>query len=220
MTNLPGQASNTADSADPESPRNKGKRAELIRIGVAILTEKGFYNTSLDEIVKIAGVPKGSFYYYFKSKDIYTIAVIQTYSDYFNRKLDKHLSNLEQSPLNRIRSWTEDACEGLAKYDFKRGCLVGNLGQELATLDENYRVALRDVLDSWCKKIEGCLDEAKQVGEISPSANTAALSKFFWNAWEGAVLYTKLDKSRAALDLARDAFFSLAQVRSQGGLNV
>ncbi|QVN04046.1 TetR/AcrR family transcriptional regulator [Pseudomonas rhodesiae] len=213
MTNQPGNASSTAASADQQNQRNTGKRAELIRIGVAILTEKGFYNTPLDEIVKIAGVPKGSFYYYFKSKDIYTLAVIQSYSDYFIRKLDKHLFDYEQSPLNRIRSWTEDAGEGLAKYDFKRGCLVGNLGQELAALDENYRVVLRDVLDSWCKKIKDCLDEAKQAGEISPSADTEALSKFFWNAWEGAVLYTKLDKSRAALDLARDAFFSLAQAR-------
>lgn len=209
----PDRASTDAAAAEQQTQRNNGKRAELIRIGVAILTEKGFYNTPLDEIVKAAGVPKGSFYYYFKSKDIYTLAVIQTYSDYFIRKLDKHLLNQDKTPLNRIRGWTEDAGQSLAKYDFKRGCLVGNLGQELAALDENYRIVLRDVLDSWCKKIQDCLDEAKRVGEISPEADTAALSKFFWNAWEGAVLYTKLDKSRAALDLARDAFLTLAQAR-------
>ncbi|MBK4997947.1 TetR family transcriptional regulator [Pseudomonas sp. S31] len=209
----PDRASTDAAASEQQAQRNNGKRAELIRIGVAILTEKGFYNTPLDEIVKAAGVPKGSFYYYFKSKDIYTLEVIQTYSDYFIRKLEKYLLNQEQTPLDRIRSWTDAAGESLAKYDFKRGCLVGNLGQELAALDENYRIVLRDVLDSWCRKIQDCLDEAKSIGEISPDADTAALSKFFWNAWEGAVLYAKLDKSRAALDLARDAFLSLAQAR-------
>ena len=68
MTQLPDRASSDSASPEPQNQRNTGKRAELIRIGVAIFTEKGFYNTPLDEIVKAAGVPKGSFYYYPKAR--------------------------------------------------------------------------------------------------------------------------------------------------------
>ena len=59
------------------------KKLLLVNIGTAIFTQKGFSITSLDEIVEIAEIPKGSFYYYFKSKDEFAIEVIKNYGIYF-----------------------------------------------------------------------------------------------------------------------------------------
>lgn len=188
--------------------RDTGRRSELVRLGVAILTEKGFYNFSLDELVALAGVPKGSFHYYFNSKDAYGIEVIQAYSDYFVKKLDLHLTDTSLSPLERIKAFTEDASKGMQRHKFKRGCLVGNLSQELAALDENFRTKLLDVLQDWRNRIQACLDEGKQIGEIRKDADTAALSRYFWNAWEGAVMCSKLEKSRRPLDDASAAFLA------------
>lgn len=186
--------------------RDTGRRDELIRIGVAILTEKGFYNFSLDELVALAGVPKGSFHYYFANKDAYALEVIQAYAEYFARKLDQHLTDETLQPMDRIRAFAEDAANGMERFDYKRGCLVGNLSQELAALDETFRAKLLEVIQDWRRRVERCLDEAKAAGEIAPEADTAALARYFWNAWEGAVLCSKLEKSRAPLDDASRAF--------------
>lgn len=186
--------------------RDTGRRGELIRLGVAILTEKGFYNFSLDELVALAGVPKGSFHYYFANKDAYALEVIQAYAEYFARKLDQHLTDETLQPMDRIRAFAEDAANGMERFDYKRGCLVGNLSQELAALDETFRAKLLEVIQDWRSRIERCLDEAKAAGEIAPEADTAALARYFWNAWEGAVLCSKLEKSRAPLDDASHAF--------------
>ncbi|WP_321943858.1 MULTISPECIES: TetR/AcrR family transcriptional regulator [Paraburkholderia] len=192
--------------ATTTTKRDTGRRAELVRLGVAILTEKGFYNFSLDELVALAGVPKGSFHYYFNNKDAYAIEVIQAYGEYFAKKLDTHLTNTTLSPIERIKAFTEDAARGMQRHKFKRGCLVGNLSQELAALDENFRKALLDVLGDWRYRIRECLEEGKRVGEIRQDADTTALARYFWNAWEGAVMCSKLEKSREPLDDASAAF--------------
>ncbi|WP_370597056.1 MULTISPECIES: TetR/AcrR family transcriptional regulator [Rodentibacter] len=80
------------------------------------------------------GVPKGSFYYYFKNKEEFGQAVIECYADYFNRKLDKFLGDKSLSPLVRIRAFYENPKVGMTKFDFTRGCLIGNVAKEATIL--------------------------------------------------------------------------------------
>jgi len=192
--------------------REVNKREDLLRIGVAVFTEKGFHNTPIDELVAAAGVPKGSFTYYFGSKDAYALAVIERYADYFNKKLDKVLSDADLAPLDRIQAFVDEAAAGMQRYDFRRGCLIGNLGQELAALDERFRQMLLLALGGWQRRIRACLEQAQQRGELSPRADADALARLFWYAWEGAVLGAKLEKSREPLDAIAQAF--IGQVRA------
>ncbi|MDM0088891.1 MULTISPECIES: TetR/AcrR family transcriptional regulator [unclassified Variovorax] len=197
--------------------RDSAKKEMLVRIGVAVFTEKGFHNTPIDELVAQAGVPKGSFAYYFGNKDAYTLTVIQSYAEYFNKKLDRCLGNEALGPIDRIKAFADEATAGMERFAFRRGCLVGNLGQELGALDETFRTALLRALVGWQTRIEACLEEAKKAGELAPEADAAALAKLFWYAWEGAVLGAKLEKSRAPLDGVSAAFIghlrSLAPTR-------
>lgn len=186
--------------------RDSGKRDDLLRVGVALFTEKGFHNTPIDEIVAAAGVPKGSFAYYFGSKDAYTLAVIECYGDYFGRKLDRVLTDTSKSPIDRIKAFMDEATNGMERFQFRRGCLVGNLSQELAGLDEQFRQALLSTLRGWQSRIQCCLEEAQQGGELSAQVDVEAFSCLFWYAWEGAVLGAKLEKSRAPLDAVSEAF--------------
>lgn len=180
--------------------RDPNKREHIIRVGVAIFTEKGFHNTSVDDIVKTANVPKGSFAYYFGSKDAYAVAVIRCYADYFNRKLDRILGNNDLSPVERLAAFMEDAAAAMERFDFHRGCLVGNLGQELAGLDESFRAELQYTLRGWQRRVQDCLEEAKAKDQLRSDADLESFSQLFWYAWEGAVLGAKLEKSRSPLE--------------------
>ena len=114
-------------------------REALIRAGVALLSEKGYSATGLEEVLRSAGVPKGSFYHYFSSKDVFGAALIEAYATYFVRKLDRWLLDERTAPLQRIRNFVADARDGMARYEFRRGCVVGNLGQEMSALPELFR---------------------------------------------------------------------------------
>lgn len=185
----------------PKSSRQfSDTRAELIKSGLELLTENGFISSGIDTIVKNVSVPKGSFYYYFKSKEDFGYAVLSAYGGYFAHKLDKHLTNCAFSPLNRLENFVNDAKAGMAKYQFKRGCLVGNLMQESPQLSEALTTHLQNILREWQQRVSHCLSEAKISNQIAENADNDKLANLFWSGWEGAVMRAKLYKSTEPLD--------------------
>ena len=117
-----------------DPPRRRGRppkrhedlvatRDVLLRTGLEVLTEKGFSATGLDEILGRAGVPKGSFYHYFDSKDAFGLELIDRYAEFFARKLDRHFSQLDRTPQQMlgVSPSTNPSCE-LGKH--AHGCDV------------------------------------------------------------------------------------------------
>ena len=182
-------------------------RRALVWCGTELLTERGFQVTGIDEVLKRVGVPKGSFYHFFANKHEFGEAVIQNYVEYYARKMTRIFDNPEIPHLARLRLFVEDAKRGMLKYGYRRGCLIGNLGQELASLDDAFRLQLEAVLLSWERRVADCLEAAIQSGELAADSDAAALSRFFWIGWEGAVLRAKLTRNAEPLDQFADLFF-------------
>ncbi len=188
-------------------------RRALVWCGTELLTERGFQVTGIDEVLKRVGVPKGSFYHFFASKHAFGEAVIQNYVEYYARKMDRIFDNPARTPLARLHDFVEDAKRGMAKYGFRRGCLIGNLGQELASLDDAFRLQLEGVLLSWEQRVAACLQEAVRVRELPADSDAEALSRFFWIGWEGAVLRAKLTRNFEPLDQFASVYFAKVAVR-------
>lgn len=182
------------------SRANHDTKAELIRSGLEQLTEHGFASSGIDHILKKVGVPKGSFYHYFASKETFGQAVIENYANYFANKLDKYLLDESYPALTRIINFVEDAKIGMRRHQFKRGCLVGNLGQEVDLLPESFRQLLIDIFLCWQHRLANCLYTAQAQGTISITANCELLAEYFWIGWEGAVSRAKLVQDTKPLD--------------------
>ena len=187
---------------------NSDTRALLIRSGVEVLTESGFAAAGIDSILKKVGVPKGSFYHYFKSKEDFGQAVIDNYASYFAAKLDKYLLDESIAPLQRIVKFADGAKRGIVKFEFKRGCLVGNLGQEVAILPDSYRLILQNIFAVWQTKMQACLETAQQQGDIKQNINCIQQAEYFWIGWEGAVMRARLVQSVQPLDLYISTFIA------------
>ena len=181
----------------------------LIQSGVEYFTEFGFASSGIDQILKKVSVPKGSFYHYFANKEAFGNAVIAEYSRYFAKKLDLHLLNEDNNPLERIKNFTNDAKQGMTRYDFKRGCLIGNLEQEVTLLPESHRLQLLSTFEDWQVKVTQCLELAQQEKTISASLDCTALASFFWMGWEGAIAKSKLTKNLTPIDIFIDLFLQL-----------
>jgi TetR/AcrR family transcriptional repressor of nem operon len=205
-------ASNSNRNGNRATTRADTRNA-LVWCGTELLTERGFQITGIDEVLKRVGVPKGSFYHYFKSKDHFGHAVIDNYEAYYAKKMDRIFGDSSQSPLQRLVNFTLNAKNGMVKFDFKRGCLIGNLGQELAALDTQFRERLEGVLVSWEKRVAECLSEAIDAGELAPGQDPQILSRFFWVGWEGAILRSKLMRSLEPIDQFTSIFFRSVLIR-------
>lgn len=223
LTGLDDRSNNLFMSLTENHPRGRGRppkrdadehetRDVLLRAGVIALTEKGFSGTGIDEVLKSVGVPKGSFYHFFASKEAFGAELIALYADYFIRKLDQFLLDDSLTPLQRIDAFCQDAERGMARFGFRRGCLVGNLGQEMNALPQAFRAQLTDVLIDWQGRTERCLEAAKSAGEIPKSTDCAGLAAFFWIGWEGAVLRAKLERRAEPLRIFADHFRAMVTI--------
>lgn len=190
---------------------NQQAREILIRKGMELLTEKGFINTGLTELLAETNIPKGSFYHYFKSKDAFGLEVLQTYGAYFDRLLDGYLLDESVTPLQRLRNFITGAVGWIEKHEFKRGCLIGNMGQEASALDQVFCEQLEGVFEGWQARIAACLELARDTGDIPLETDCTEMGAFFWIGWEGAVLRAKLIKSTAPLTLFETVFFAQLQ---------
>jgi TetR/AcrR family transcriptional repressor of nem operon len=209
--------SSTAAGSDP-TPGGRSTRSNraakrgdtrdaLIWCGTELCTARGFQVTGIDEVLKRVGVPKGSFYHFFSSKHEFGEAVIENYAKYFQKKLDRLLSDQSVPPLARLAAFIDESQAGMARFNFQRGCLVGNLGQELGGLNESFRQQLEGVLVRWQRSTANCLREAIAMGELPDTADPEELAVIFWIGWEGAILRAKLTQSAEPMKRFAEFFF-------------
>ena len=180
-------------------------RELLIRQGIELLSERGVSATAIDEVLKSVGVPKGSFYHYFASKDAFVLAVLDDYAAYLLHKLDRHFANPLLAPMARLESFVDDACAGVERFDYRRGCMVGNLGQEVSCLESGIQQRLEEIFCGWEQRLAECLRAAVAAGEIPAATDCPALAHAFWIGWEGAILRARLMRSTEPMR----AFFRL-----------
>jgi len=195
---------------NPQS--HEDTRQLLVRAGLELLTEQGYVSTGLEQILKKAGVPKGSFYYYFDSKEAFAKAVLESYDDYFQHRLKTSFYQAGMSPMARLTDFVERSIQGMEKHQFRRGCLVGNLAQEVLVLPEGFGQQLDDIFTRWEQLVADCLEAACQDRELSDGLDCQALARFFWIGWEGAVMRARLVGSSEPMQAFYRGFRQLIQV--------
>jgi len=194
----------------PQPTRRPGvtTRERLLTLGSELINTQGYNNTGINAIVQAAGVPKGSFYHYFASKQDFGLAVIDRADAHYRAKLDAVLGNPKLRPLDRLRGYLENGMREMIDADFCSGCLIGNLGQELAGRDPAFRQRLEQVFSGWATRFAACLDEARARGDLTAAANSHDLAEFLLSGWEGALLRAKVTHNTAPLQAFITLFFS------------
>jgi TetR/AcrR family transcriptional repressor of nem operon len=170
----------------------------LIEKGIEIMIEKGYNNTGIQEVLQATGVPKGSFYYYFDSKEDFGLQIINQFEERFNEKLRSCLDDKSLSPVSRLKKYCEDGRKNLESQNCRKGCLIGNLSQEMADQSEVFRARLEEVMTKWRNRFAQCIQEGQKQGEINSQFDHVQLAEFFLSGWEGAVMRAKTTKTTAS----------------------
>ena len=170
-------------------------REKIIRKGAEIIHAQGFNATGLQQILQAAGIPKGSFYFYFKSKEDFGLEII----DYFNAIISgiftRYLNDKKIPPMRRMQKLFGYFEAAFQKSGYALGCPIGNLSLELADTNERLRVHLGGVIETLIAQIELCLQEARRDKSIPASMNAADTARFIFHGFEGAVLHMRVVKS-------------------------
>ena len=169
-------------------------RERLLEAGVRIFSKSGFNGCSVQDITECAGVPKGSFYNHFDSKEALGAAALEHYwSDGACIRLDI-LNQPDKTPLARLKAYFEEVSAGVAQMDYTCGCLIGNMAAELSDHSPIISNQLSEIYKSWSRRVGDCIREAQASGEVSSGADPDMLATFMLNAWEWAVLRARIEK--------------------------
>ena len=177
-----------------ENAKNK-----ILETGAQIIHLKGFNHTGIQEILNAAGVPKGSFYHYFKSKEDFGLQVIDYFSDHFSLLCADILEDAAQSPLEKIKRILQSFIEFFRSKDCAYGCPIGNLSQEMGDLSPAFQDKLKGAMDSMVEIYAGLIQEGQKSGEISLLLDAKKAADFLVSSWEGALIRMKIEKSLESL---------------------
>jgi TetR/AcrR family transcriptional repressor of nem operon len=184
-------------------------KQSLLEVGTRYLLEHGYYHSGLNDILRAADVPKGSFYYYFDSKEDFGLQTLEFFDQDNNTALRRFLDDEEFPPLKRLRHYFEYNIDRLAALDCRQGCLIGNFGQELSDQNEVIRLKVDELLAQWSASIADCLLQAQQQNQLDATLDVRELADFCLNGWQGAILRMKVVKDTAPLTTFIHFFFDV-----------
>ncbi|MBC8419708.1 MAG: TetR family transcriptional regulator C-terminal domain-containing protein [Desulfobacterales bacterium] len=175
-------------------------KQKILETGAELIHLKGFNHTGLQEILNAAGVPKGSFYNYFSSKEDFGLQVIDHFAGYYTFISRPILEDPALSPLQKIKRLLEWFMEFFKSKDYAYGCPIGNLAQEMGDLSPAFREKLRSALDILVDTYSGVLAEAQKEGEISRRLDVREAAYFLVSSWHGALMHMKAIKGPEPLE--------------------
>lgn len=176
------------------------KKEQILLAGMEVMKRQGYNGTSVKDIVDAASVPKGSFYNYFESKETFALEAVEYTAEEVLEAAVAVLTDAEVAPLVRVRTYFEKGIGEACANEFRDGCFLGNMCQEMSDSSD----AIRQLVHRKLKKVTGLLAqtlrEAQARGEVSSSLDAEQAAEFLYNAWEGAIMRAKASKCGGPLN--------------------
>lgn len=170
-------------------------RENILANGQRIMAGKGFSAVGLNEILTAAGVPKGSFYHYFGSKDAFGKAMLESYFEDYLAELDATLSvpglNMAQRLMNYWKNWQDTQ----SFSDCQGKCLAVKLGAEVADLSEAMRLALKRGTAGIVDRLSHAIEAGVAEGSLSVEGSSHDIAESLYQLWLGASVMAKISRS-------------------------
>ncbi|MDX1368435.1 TetR/AcrR family transcriptional regulator [Pseudomonas sp.] len=176
------------------------KRDLILAKGAEVMTRRGYHGAGVQEIVQAAGVPKGSFYHYFASKEEFALQALQ---QVYGPRLQRYAQALENpalSPRARIVGYYGELVEHFARQEkLEYHCFIGSLSFEMAELSPTLGAEIDAILQRSADILQACLQQAQALGELATDEDCRSLASFITSAWQGALTRLKVANSTRAL---------------------
>jgi TetR/AcrR family transcriptional repressor of nem operon len=182
--------------------RTSDAREKILSAAQSLVELRGYSALGVAEICQAAGVPKGSFYYFFESKEALALAVLD--EQWRAQGADwKRILGGRKVPLRRLRQLFQETEAGLRAGQRScgtvSGCMFGNLTLELSNQTEPIRTRLQEIFEAQVEMVEKVITQARQRGDVAV-ADTHQAARSVVAQLEGQVLFAKLYNDTQRLD--------------------
>ncbi|MGW1625503.1 TetR/AcrR family transcriptional regulator [Streptomyces sp. NPDC002172] len=186
----------------PAATRTTDTRRIILDTAQRIMARKGYSAVGINEVLAEAGVPKGSFYHYFASKDAFGEAILKSYFADYLTDMDGVLTHSGQSAAERLMAYWQQWRETQSIEECQGKCLAVKLGAEVADLSEPMRLALKEGTSAVVDRIERTITSGLEDGSLSLDGAARETAQALYDMWLGASVMAKIHRSLAPLDTA------------------
>lgn len=181
--------------SSPKTRATTDVRQEILDVGQRIMAAKGYSAVGLNEILATAGVPKGSFYHYFGSKDAFGEAMLESYFETYLAELDEVLALPGLTMAQRLMKYWDIWQQTQSFHDCQGKCLAVKLGVEVADLSETMRAVLKRGTSGVTDRLAQAIKTGVAEGSLTCEAAPHALAQSLYQLWVGASVMVKITKS-------------------------
>jgi TetR/AcrR family transcriptional repressor of nem operon len=167
-------------------------KEQLVDRSARVFLERGFNAASVNDIVQAAGVPKGSFYNHFVSKEALAIEVLRRYVDDLGLR---ELADPHGSPLAQIRQHLVANIAARETAGLEFGCMLGNFSTDAVAVNEGLREAVTQGFARWVDALSAAIQRAQAAGEIRNTTDAHTLARYLVASFEGAIAQAKTLRS-------------------------
>ena len=173
-------------------------RQHILDCGHRLVARKGFVGVGLAELLTTAGVPKGSFYHYFASKEGFGSALLEAYFSHYLLRLDGLFQRTDLSGGACLQTYFQRWIETQQGEDAADYCLIVKLAAEVADLSEAMRAIMLSGTEQILGRLADVVARGQADGSIANPAPAAELAQWLYEAWLGASLLAKLRRDDSA----------------------
>jgi TetR/AcrR family transcriptional repressor of nem operon len=181
----------SATAAKPQS-KSADVRDHILATGQQIMAGKGFSAVGLNEVLTAAGVPKGSFYHYFGSKEGFGEALLDSYFEHYLEELDEALGRPGLTMAKRLMNYWRRWQENQSVCDCQGKCLAVKLAAEVADLSEAMRAALKRGTSGITNRLAEAIEAGVEEGSISIDDDPDRIAQSLYQLWMGASVMAKI----------------------------
>jgi TetR/AcrR family transcriptional repressor of nem operon len=177
-------------------------RDKILATGQRIMGGKGFSAVGLNEVLTAAGVPKGSFYHYFGSKEAFGDALLEDYFAGYLSEMDRTFSQPRRTRAQQLDAYFKAWMDNQSFEDCQGRCLAVKLGAEVADLSQSMRATLQRGTAGIISRLATVLEAGAREGSLSFAGNPQAMAQSLYELWLGASLMAKIVRNRQPFDNA------------------
>jgi TetR/AcrR family transcriptional repressor of nem operon len=177
-------------------------RQRILDTAQRIVVHKGFAAVGINEVLVEAGVPKGSFYYLFNSKDAFGEAMLKSYFDDYLANMDRIFAEADKNSAERLMRYWQNFHDAQSADQYQGRCLAVKLGAEVSDLSESMRVALKEGTAGIVDRVERMIIRGLAEGSLSLNASPRLTAEALYDTWLGASVMAKIQRNRDSLDRA------------------
>ena len=186
-------------------------KPRLLQAAMNLIWTRSYGAVSVDDICERAGVKKGSFYYFFKSKDELVAAAMDAKWDEIRPTYDRIFS-ASKHPLDRLRDWFDYVYQSQKELRDKHGCALGcpfsSIGTEIIAADKPLRDAVQRMIKGKLRFFESALRDLQAEGQLQ-GQDAAALARQAFSYFEGVLAQARISDDLEMLRGVYDAVVKL-----------